>query len=154
MSVTAHRAMDPVDVAEQVAVPVRHAEVIPMQRVRRAPHRVGPPTRQRSGSAAPRVLAAGRCAPRTARMSWVAMVAVGAAMFGAVVGIGLLSSAGAGGVPEQTSVVRVQPGESLWDVASRVAPEAVVGEVVARIQELNSLSEPLRPGQALTVPVG
>jgi len=153
MSVTAHRAMDPVDVAEQVAVPVRHAEVIPIQRVRRAPHRVGPPTRQRSASA-PRVLASGRCAPRTARMSWVSVVAVGAAMFGAVVGIGLLSSAGAGGVPEQTSVVRVQPGESLWDVASRVAPDAVIGEVVARIQELNSLSEPLRPGQALTVPVG
>lgn len=153
MSVTAHRAMDPVDVAEQVAVPMRHAEVIPIQRSRRAPHRVGPPTRHRAASA-PRVLASGRCAPRAARMSWVAAVAVGAAMFGAVVGIGMLANAGAGSVPEETSVVRVMPGESLWDVAERVAPDAVVGEVVARIQELNSLSEPLRPGQALTVPVG
>jgi len=153
MSVTAHRAMDPVDVAEQVAVPVRHAEVIPIQRVRRAPHRVGPPTRRRSASA-PRVLASGRCAPRASRMSWAAAAGAGAAMFLAVVGIGLLANAGAGGVPEETAVVRVQPGESVWDVAERVAPDAAVGEMVARIQELNALEEPLRPGQALTVPVG
>lgn len=153
MSVTAHRAMDPVDVAEQVAVPVRHAEVIPIQRVRRAPHRVGPPTRQRSTSA-PRVLASGRCAPRTARMSWVALVAVGAAMFATVVGVGMLTNSGAGSVPEETSVVRVQPGETLWDVAERVAPGSDVGAVVARIQEINGLDGTLRPGQALTVPVG
>lgn len=153
MSVTAHRAMDPVDVAEQVAVPVRHAEVVPLQRARRAPHRVGPPTRQRAASA-PRVLATGRCAPRTARMSWAVLVAVGAAMFLAVVGVGMLANSGAGSVPEETAVVRVQPGESLWDVAERVAPGSDVGAVVARIQEINGLDGALRPGQALTVPVG
>lgn len=153
MSVTAHRAMDPVDVAEQVAVPVRHAEVISIQRARRAPHRVGPPTRRRAPSA-PRVLASGRCAPRTARMSWAVLVAVGAAMFLAVVGVGMLANAGAGSVPEETAVVRVMPGESVWDVAERVAPGSDVGAVVARIQEINGLDGALRPGQPLTVPVG
>jgi hypothetical protein len=153
MSVTAHRAMDPVDVAEQVAVPVRHAEVVPLQRARRAPHRAGPPTRRRVASA-PRVLDSGRCAPRAARLPGVTLLAVGAAMFVAVVGIGMLASAGAGDVPEETAVVRVMPGESLWDVAERVAPGSDVGAVVARIQEINGLDGALRPGQPLTVPVG
>jgi hypothetical protein len=75
-------------------------------------------------------------------------------MFVAVVGVGMLANAGAGGVPEETAVVRVMPGESLWDVAERVAPGSDVGAVVARIQEINGLDGALRPGQPLTVPVG
>ena len=58
-------------------------------------------------------------------------------------------------VPQQLSVVRVQPGENLQHLAARVAPDAPVGLVVARIRELNHLeSAGLDAGQTLIAPVG
>jgi hypothetical protein len=58
-------------------------------------------------------------------------------------------------VPEQLAVVQVQPGESLHHVAARVAPGAPVGNVVARIRELNHLdSAALDAGQTLIAPLG
>ena len=51
-------------------------------------------------------------------------------------------------------VVVVQPGESLWQIAQQVAPEADPRETVLRIREINGLAEaPIVPGQALLVPV-
>jgi hypothetical protein len=58
-------------------------------------------------------------------------------------------------VPEQLAVVQVQPGENLQHLAARVAPDAPVGRVVARIRELNHLdSAALDAGQSLIAPVG
>ena len=58
-------------------------------------------------------------------------------------------------VPEQLAVVRVQPGENLRHLAARVAPDAPVGPVVARIRELNHLdSAVVDSGQTLIAPVG
>ena len=58
-------------------------------------------------------------------------------------------------VPEQLAVVRVQQGESLQGVATRVAPDAPVGHVVERIKELNGLdSAALDAGQTLIAPIG
>jgi LysM domain len=58
-------------------------------------------------------------------------------------------------VPEQLAVVRVQAGDTLQRVAARVAPDAPVGQVVARIRELNHLeSAALDAGQTLIAPVG
>ena len=51
---------------------------------------------------------------------------------------------------EQTTV---QPGESLWSVAQRIAPDNDPREVVAQIQRLNDLSgSQLQVGQHLLLP--
>jgi Tfp pilus assembly protein FimV len=51
---------------------------------------------------------------------------------------------------EQTTV---QPGESLWSVAQRIAPDNDPREVIAQIRRLNDLqSVNLRVGQQLLLP--
>lgn len=58
-------------------------------------------------------------------------------------------------VPEKLAVVRVEAGESIQDVATRVAPGAPVRQVSDRIRELNALnSTTLAAGQTLIAPVG
>jgi hypothetical protein len=57
-------------------------------------------------------------------------------------------------VPGRLAVVQVQMGETLQQVAHRVAPDAPVGQVVDRIRELNQLdSVALDAGQTLIAPV-
>ncbi|MGH3561003.1 MAG: LysM peptidoglycan-binding domain-containing protein, partial [Mycobacterium sp.] len=56
----------------------------------------------------------------------------------------------AAAVPDQLGVVRVQAGESLQQLAARVAPDAPAGQMVDRIRELNKLdSVALDAGQTL-----
>jgi hypothetical protein len=154
MSVTAHRT-------EQTG---QRAARVPVQRTATAdpvaspPRRVrvhgyvGPPTRRRVAGA-PRVIARPVCPPRQ-RVSFLTLVAVGAAVCLAVVGLGLLGGASAEDVPSRTEVVRVQPGESLADIAERMAPSSDQTAVIERIRELNSRAGGvLRPGQPLRVPV-
>lgn len=58
-------------------------------------------------------------------------------------------------VPGRLAVVRVEAGESLQDVAHRVAPDAPVRQVAERIRDLNDLHSPaLVAGQTLIAPVG
>lgn len=58
-------------------------------------------------------------------------------------------------VPDRLAVVRVEGGESLQDVAARVAPDAPARQVAERIRELNDLKSPtLVAGQTLIAPVG
>lgn len=58
-------------------------------------------------------------------------------------------------VPEQLAVVQVQAGETLSQLASRVAPDAPAVETVARIRDLNKLeSASVDAGQTLIAPVG
>jgi LysM domain len=105
--------------------------------------------------------------PRPGRVSsWVApadglstavrFVVVAALAAVAVVALGLLSDAvRQARVPEGTALVRVHPGESLWQVARRAAPSADPGAVAARIVELNNLPSPsVRDGDVLVSPVG
>lgn len=57
-------------------------------------------------------------------------------------------------VPGRLAVVQVQTGETLQQVAHRVAPDAPVGQVVERIRELNQLdSVALDAGQTLIAPI-
>jgi hypothetical protein len=75
---------------------------------------------------------------------WLGLVA----QFGGVVGESAT-------VPGRLAVVQVQMGETLQQVAHRVAPDAPVGQVVERIRELNQLdSVALDAGQTLIAPVG
>jgi LysM domain len=65
------------------------------------------------------------------------------------------TTAPAAHVPDRLAVVRVEAGESLQDVAARVAPDAPVRQVAQRIRELNDLKSPtLVAGQTLIAPVG
>jgi hypothetical protein len=58
-------------------------------------------------------------------------------------------------IPDRLAVVQVQAGETLQRVAARVAPDAPVGSVVARIRELNELDSPVvDAGQTLIAPLG
>ncbi|MGE2836702.1 LysM peptidoglycan-binding domain-containing protein [Mycobacterium sp. SMC-4] len=57
-------------------------------------------------------------------------------------------------VPTRLAVVQVQAGESLQHVARRVAPEAPVADVVAKIRELNQLETvAVDAGQTLIAPI-
>ena len=58
-------------------------------------------------------------------------------------------------IPDRLAVVRVESGESLQDLAHRVAPDAPVRQVADRIRELNELPSPgVTAGQTLIAPVG
>ena len=84
-------------------------------------------------------------------MTWLVGVATAVAV--AVVGLGALADGVSGAtVPTRTEVVRVQPGESLWELARRTAPDSDPAAVVSRIEQLNTLDAPLTPGQPLRVP--
>jgi LysM domain len=75
---------------------------------------------------------------------WLGLVA----QFGGVTG-------GQAPVPGRLAVIQVQTGETLQQVAHRVAPDAPVGQVVERIRELNQLdSVALDAGQTLIAPIG
>ena len=53
--------------------------------------------------------------------------------------------------PRPTTVV--QPGETLWEIARRVSPDADPRATVARLTEINDLgSTPIVAGQRLTLP--
>ncbi|AFM16922.1 LysM domain-containing protein [Mycolicibacterium chubuense NBB4] len=79
---------------------------------------------------------------------------------GITVWLGLVAQAGGvvgrqAEIPGRLAVVQVQTGESLQQVAQRVAPDAPVADVVQRIRELNELkSATLDAGQTLLAPVG
>ena len=76
---------------------------------------------------------------------WLGLVA----QFGGVVG----STPAA--VPDRLAVIQVQSGETLHQVAQRVAPDAPVATVVDRIRDLNRLeSAAVDAGQTLIAPIG
>ncbi|MBP2334458.1 hypothetical protein JOF41_000636 [Saccharothrix coeruleofusca] len=77
----------------------------------------------------------------------------------AAVAVGLaalyLHASGGTSVPERVDTAHVQVGETLRDVARRAAPNSDPDAVVARIRELNGLTDTaVVPGQSLLVPDG
>ncbi|MGH3879275.1 MAG: LysM peptidoglycan-binding domain-containing protein [Actinophytocola sp.] len=115
---------------------------------------MAPPTR-RQVAGAPRTVPRAACAPRRPRLPVSWLLAVAGVVCLAVVGLGTLSGAGPASVPDRTAVVRVEPGESLWELAGRVAPGSDTTAVVERIRDLNGgLGDGVTPGQPLTVPSG
>ncbi|SHF38580.1 LysM peptidoglycan-binding domain-containing protein [Streptoalloteichus hindustanus] len=93
------------------------------------------------------------CRVRPISHVWTLVVLVGAACL-AVVLLGVSGPDRRDAVPTGTETVHVAPGESVWDVARRVAPRHDPDAVVRRIRELNPLDGvAVLPGQALVVPV-
>lgn len=95
------------------------------------------------------------CAPGSRQgrsMQLVVAAAVTLAVIGGLVWPG--QTAGSR-IPAETGVVRVGAGETLWDVAQRVAPESDPRAVVDRIRQLNGMmGSAVQPGQQLKVPEG
>jgi hypothetical protein len=95
--------------------------------------------------------------PAVARRRRVVAAAVLGVVLGVLLGalVALVSPVGgvAAPVPADTTVAVVGAGESLSDVAARVAPGADAGAVVLRIRELNGLEgSAVAPGRPLVVP--
>jgi hypothetical protein len=140
MSATTHKP--------EVEAPIPATRTKPVVR-RGAPGR--PPTRRRVAGA-PRVLARRVHVPGGPRLSLVWGLVAASAACAAVVGLGMLASSTDPMVPSTTKVVRVLPGENLWELAERVAPSSDASAVVERIRELNGVDGVVQPGQPLTVP--
>lgn len=74
----------------------------------------------------------------------------------AIVASGQLTAGASSAAPVRpaTTVVVVQEGESLWQIARRVAPHDDPRAIVTRVREINHLgTEPVVPGQSVLVPV-
>lgn len=94
--------------------------------------------------------------PRTLRSSRSASVVVAAAVaLVAVAGLSFIGQSAEPGVPVETAVAQVGAGETVWDVARRVAPQSDQRAVVERIRQLNGIvGSAVAPGQQLQVPNG
>lgn len=138
--------------------PRRDVDVAPRAPARRPGgpgDRLARPGRPRGAAPAAVSAPAVAACRRVFRRRRVAALLVGVLLVaGIVVGLSLLPSvAGRSTVPERTTVVQVAPGETLWELAERVAPESPPQQVVERIRELNGLrGSTVHPGQPLIVP--
>ncbi|MEO8814293.1 MAG: LysM peptidoglycan-binding domain-containing protein [Mycobacterium sp.] len=115
----------------------------------------GAPLRHR-GPAVPMSRAPHRPRPITPGTTFVLalVAAVITIWLGIVAQFGAATAGSAGAVPDQLGVVRVQSGESLQQLAARVAPDAPTAQVVDRIRKLNRLdSVALDAGQTLIAPI-
>lgn len=94
--------------------------------------------------------------PPALRSGWVARVVAAATVTLAVVGgLGWIGQGASPGIPAETAVTRVGAGETVWDVARRVAPRSDQRAVVERIRQLNGIVDSaITPGQQLQVPNG
>ena len=79
-----------------------------------------------------------------------------ASLITVAISVGLLATwtpgpdAAAGAAPNR---IVVAPGETLWDIAEAHAPASIDPRAyVDRVQELNALSGPIRPGMRLKLP--
>lgn len=77
---------------------------------------------------------------------------------GALAGAGVLGGAIDGAVASSSSEtaafehVTVMPGQSLWQIAQTVAPEADPRDVIAEIEMLNGIGGAIQPGEQLAIP--
>lgn len=120
-----------------------------------APRTAGRPVRSRPAATRSRVSRDQRSWHLTRRGRMVLGVVLSVPFAAALMVVGSVQAdaeTSANGAPA-TSVVVVQPGESLWGIAQQVAPGSDPREVITSIRELNGLSEaPVVPGQSLVVP--
>ncbi|AYF96800.1 LysM peptidoglycan-binding domain-containing protein [Protaetiibacter intestinalis] len=92
---------------------------------------------------------------RLTRRGRVVVGALLATPIAAVLAVSALSPAQAGSTPSTASFdyITVASGESLWDLAAWIAPDADPREVVDDLVELNQLgSSHVQPGQRLAIP--
>jgi len=134
------------------SLPAPPAPVLPLAPPVRG--NVAPPAHRRwrgaavAGSEAARVRA-----PRPGKVVRLATAAI--VTLAVIGGLGWIGQAPGPGVPAETAVIRVGAGETVWDVAQRVAPKSDQRAVVERIRQLNGMAgSAIQPGQQLQVPYG
>lgn len=150
------RNMMILDTRENQATPVVRPGIRPVGTRRRPPSRRpgGAPVRYRSSG-----VLASRASHRRKPITPVTTVLLAMVAAGITVWLGLVAQFGgvigeSAPVPDRLAVVQVQMGETLQQVAGRVAPDAPVGPVVDRIRELNHLdSVAVHAGQTLIAPI-
>jgi hypothetical protein len=139
--------------AERAAAGRRVGDPVAMPRprngVRPAPGRV---VFSAPGARPERAVAACGRARRSGEWLWLTSVAIFTCLIVMLVGLfGLGDAPGTGG----TAVVEVHAGDTLWDIAARVAPDSDPRAVVGQIVELNELDENVvQAGRLLLVPIG
>lgn len=111
------------------------------------------PARRRVAAAVGRTETAPAMAARSSRLAHLVAAAIVTLAVGG--GLGWIAQAPGPGVPAETVVIRVGAGETVWDLAQRVAPKSDQRAVVERIRQLNGMAgSAIQPGQQLQVPDG
>jgi nucleoid-associated protein YgaU len=93
--------------------------------------------------------------PSTLRLTRRGRLAVLGLGLAATLGLGFVAATGslADDKPEPTRVVTVQPGQTLWDIASSVSGSGDVRSTISHLEAINHLdSTTIRVGQHLRVP--
>lgn len=104
---------------------------------------IAAPARRRAGAL--RLTRRGRL---TVFLTCLAAVCAGLVMVaGAAIG------AGDAGRPVPTEVVTVQPGDTLWEIATEAAPDADPRDVIEQIRDLNRIGASLQAGEKIHVPI-
>ena len=149
--------------ARRTARPVRIGPATSAAPVGRSARPVRPGRRQRPGGAPLQYRGSGvlvsRASHRRRPITPAATVLLALVAAAITLWLGLVAQAGGvvgpqEDVPGRLAVVQVHTGESLQEVAERVAPHAPVTDVVAKIRELNQLETvALTAGQTLIAPI-
>lgn len=137
-------------------VPARSARPFPAYEARPFPARPATaPLRYRgTGIAVSRAAHGHRPVGTAVTVALAAMAALITLWLGALANFSGDRAAAPAAVPERLAVVQVQAGETLQQLAGRVAPEAPAGQIVDRIRDLNQLdSSAVDAGQTLIAPV-
>ena len=97
----------------------------------------------------------GRRLARTAVAALMLVIALASAVFGHIASSS--ASSATTGSTAATSTVIVQPGQTMWELATAIAPDDDPRDTIARIADLNGLTgaqaSTVYPGQRLIVPV-
>ena len=92
------------------------------------------------------------------RRTLALLVAAPVLAVGTLAGAGVLGDALAGAVASSSTEtagfehITVLPGQSLWQIAAAVAPEADPRDVIAEIEMLNGIAGAIQPGEQLAIP--
>lgn len=98
-----------------------------------------------------------RMTPR-GRRALALLVAAPVLAVGTLAGAGVLGDALTGAVASSSAQstefehITVLPGQSLWQIAASVAPEADPRDVIAEIEMLNGIAGAIQPGEQLAIP--
>jgi hypothetical protein len=111
-------------------------------------------TRRRALTAAVETAETG-CSPAARTGRGARLVAAATVTLAVVGGLGWIGQSAHPRVPANTVVVEVGAGETIWDIARRVAPRSDQRAVVERVWQLNQIvGSAVSPGQQIQVPDG